>query len=135
MSALPSPPPPPPLPEPSSSCQGGPPPPPPLPPTSSSCAGGPPPPPPPQRQPPPANNLPKGSSNIPTKLSPAALHGVTNTTTVKLPPEQALGEAVARAARFEPSLAQGSWCVYCPHVPPARLQEGLVALSLAAATR
>merc|ERR1712004_734843 len=67
------------------------------------------------------------------------LHGVTNTTTVTLPPEQALGEAAARAARFEPSLAQGSWCVYCPHVPPARLQEGpqcgLVALSLAAATR
>ena len=36
-------------------------------------------------------------------------------------------------------LAQGPWFVYCPHVPPARLQEGpqcgLVALSLAAATR
>merc|ERR1719400_2976676 len=134
----PPPPPPPPLPPPSSSCQGGPPQP-PLPPTSSSCAGRPPPPPPPQRQPPPANNLLKCSSDILTKLSPAALHGVTNTTTVTLPPEQALGEAAVRAARFEPSLARGSWCVYCPHVPPARLQEGpqcgLVALSLAAATR
>merc|ERR1712156_242824 len=109
MSALPPPPPPPP--PPSSSCQGGPPPPPPPPPTSSSCAGGPPPPPPPQRQPPPANNLLKGSSNIPTKLSPAALHGVTNTTTVTLPPEQALGEAAARAARFDPLLAHGPWFV------------------------
>jgi len=58
---------------------------------------------------------------------------------VRLPPEQALGEAAVRAARFQPSLAQGSWCIFCPHVPPARLQEGpqcgLVALSLAAATR
>jgi len=64
---------------------------------------------------------------------------VSNTTTVRLPPEQALGEAAVRAARFQPSLAQGSWCIFCPHVPPARLQEGpqcgLVALSLAAATR
>ena len=34
-----------------------------------------------------------------SKLSPAALRGVSNTTTVTLPPEQALGEAAARAAR------------------------------------
>jgi len=82
-----------------------------------------------------------GKMSMSKKLSPPpeALHGVNNVTIVRLPPDQALGEAAVRAARFQQSLAQGSWCIFCPHVPPARLQVGpqcgLVALSLAAATR
>ena len=89
----------------------------PAPPPPSSCQGPPPPPPAP----------------------PASLRGGSNTTTVRLPPDQALGEAAVRAVRFQQSRAQGSWCIFCPRVPPARLQVGpqcgLVALSLAAATR
>ena len=96
-----------------------------------SCPGPPP-------APPPIAAL-KEPAPLSSKLSPAALRGVSNTTTVSLPPEQALGEAAQRAARFQPSLAQGAWSIFCSHVPPARLQEGpqcgLVALSLAAATR
>merc|ERR1719347_1805193 len=73
-------------------------------------------------------------SSLPSKISPAALRGLSNSATVSCSPMQALSQAVERAIKFQPSLTDKTFLCFNHHTV-ARLQEGpqcgLVALAMA----
>eukprot|EP00092_Neocalanus_flemingeri_P011317 GFUD01012196.1.p1 GENE.GFUD01012196.1~~GFUD01012196.1.p1 ORF type:complete len:315 (+),score=124.40 GFUD01012196.1:80-1024(+) len=109
----------------------GPPPPPPpcLPPTSLLMAPSCPPPPPPA-----SANGPSLSPPLASKISPAGLRGLSNSTTVPCTPLAAVCQAVDRCIKFQPSLSEQVFLCHNHHTQP-RLQEGpqcgMVALAIA----
>merc|ERR1719369_2487362 len=72
--------------------------------------------------------------SLPTKISPAGLRGLSNSSTVLSSLTQSLVQAVDRATKFQPSLSGKTFLCYYHHTMP-RLQEGpqcgLVALAMA----